>query len=61
MAEEELLTTPEIAEALGVKPGTISEWRKRHTDVPQPRRQVGKSYLYRLSDWVRWQNNRRTK
>lgn len=61
MADEKLLTTRQIAEALGVKPGTVHEWGKRYSNVPRPADQIGPAYLYRLSDWQKWISNRRTK
>lgn len=51
---EELLSTREIAEALGVQLGTVHAWAKRYSNVPRPRKKIGPTYLYRLSDWQKW-------
>ena len=50
MQEEKLLTIEEAAAMLGIKTITLRGWKwiKRYQNLP--RVQVGKYYMYRLSD-----------
>ena len=44
------LSLSEIAEALGVTPGALSQWQKRHDDFPLPVESNGRRRTYRLAD-----------
>lgn len=51
----ELVGTKEIAERLGVaRPAVIHDWRRRHTDFPEPLATVSGVHLWRWSDVKRW-------
>lgn len=44
------LSLSEIAEILGVTPGALSHWQKRHDDFPLPVESNGRRRTYRLAD-----------
>jgi hypothetical protein len=44
------LSLSEIAETLGVTPGALSQWQKRHDDFPLPVESNGRRRTYRLAD-----------
>jgi predicted DNA-binding transcriptional regulator AlpA len=46
------LTQKQLAAELGVKPGTIKNWRKRHCGPPPTR--IGKAIFYRRSSVLTW-------
>lgn len=44
------ISLSEIAETLGVTPGALSHWQKRHDDFPLPVESNGRRRTYRLAD-----------
>ena len=55
MREAEHLAGPaEIAEALGVHPNTINQWKVRHADFPQPVRVLRLGSIWDLREVVAW-------
>jgi len=50
---ERLMTRKEVAEFLGVQPGTLARWKWAGTDCP-PCVKVGRSVRYRRSDVEAW-------
>lgn len=51
---EQMVTTKQIAQACGVRPVTVRQWRKRHGDFPQPRHVFGDTYVYDAVQMDAW-------
>lgn len=52
-----------VAEALGVRPETVTQWRQRFADhpdtpCPAPVETYGKSAVYDLDEWIAWRATR---
>lgn len=51
----ELVDMADIADRLGVKPGTVDVWTRRHADTfPGPLRRFGGSPVWRWADVAQW-------
>ncbi len=52
---EELVGAAEIAERLGVaRPQVVYEWRRRHTDFPQPVKRLSIGHVWNWPDVAAW-------
>lgn len=52
--QEQLLSTSEAAKILGVKPRTMSKWRKDNTHPDLVYIQIGSRVRYRKEDLKKW-------
>ena len=49
-----MLTTEQVAPLVGMKPGTLMEWRYLQKIGQPPYHKVGRSVRYRYSEVVQW-------
>lgn len=54
---EDLLTTSQVAQRLGLSPGTLTNWRS--LKIGPHFKKLGKVVRYRLSDVLRWVEGKR--
>lgn len=55
---EDLITTKELADRLGIARGTVQNWRSQKSGPPYKR--IGaKAIRYRLKDVLRWMEGKR--
>lgn len=50
----ELVGVAEVAARLGVKPGTIRQWQRRHADFPQPLARLAAGPVWNWEDFGAW-------
>jgi len=53
LLDKPLLTTQEVADVLGLKPGTVENWR--YKEIGPPAVKIGRSIRYRgeaIRDWI---------
>lgn len=56
-----LVGVTEIAEKAGVKPQTVTVWRQRHTDFPEPAAELANGPIWFWSDLEEWVERQKNK
>lgn len=54
MPRQDIVGTPQIAAKLGVKPATVSQWRARFSDFPEPLLHLGWQAVWDWQDVQEW-------